>query len=210
MKRIAHLCLAGALMVVLGASLSVAQDSSDDLGKYARQQKKQKESAPAPAKVFDNDNLPTSEHISVVGSESKSSSSDASTAATGTDSSNPSSDQTVTGNDKKPAAVEPGQSAVDRQEAFADWQSKIKQQKDALDLATRELDVVKREYALRAATVASDVGYRLRNSAQWDKEDKQYKEQIAAKQRAVDSAKQKLDGLQEDARKAGVPNKMRE
>jgi Skp family chaperone for outer membrane proteins len=70
--------------------------------------------------------------------------------------------------------------------------------------------VRKREYALRAATVATDVGYRLRNSAQWDKEDKQYKEQIAAKQKEVDAAKQKLDELQSDARKAGVPTKLRE
>ena len=63
----------------------------------------------------------------------------------------------------------------------------------------------KREYRLRAAAVYSDAGNRLRNSATWDKEDQQYKEQIAAKQKAVDAAKQQLAALEEQARRSGVP-----
>ena len=42
--------------------------------------------------------------------------------------------------------------------------------------------------------------------ADWDKQDAQYKQQIADKQKALDDAKQKLDDMQEDARKAGVPS----
>jgi hypothetical protein len=56
----------------------------------------------------------------------------------------------------------------------------------------------------------SDAGNRMRNSAQWDKEDRDYKQQIEDKQKAVDAAKQGLDDLMEQARKAGVPSKMRE
>ena len=51
----------------------------------------------------------------------------------------------------------------------------------------------------------ADAGNRMRNSGDWDKQDAQYKQQIADKQKSLDEAKQKLDDLQESARKAGVP-----
>jgi len=54
----------------------------------------------------------------------------------------------------------------------------------------------------------ADAGNRIRNSAQWDKEDADYKQKIADKQKAVDDAKQKLDDMKEEARKAGVPSAM--
>jgi hypothetical protein len=50
----------------------------------------------------------------------------------------------------------------------------------------------------------------MRNSADWDKQDAQYKQQIADKQKALDEAKQKLEDLQEEARKAGAPASVRE
>jgi LAS superfamily LD-carboxypeptidase LdcB len=54
----------------------------------------------------------------------------------------------------------------------------------------------------------ADAGNRIRNSAQWDKQDADYKQKIADKQKAVDDAKQKLEEMQEEARKAGVPSSM--
>ncbi len=50
----------------------------------------------------------------------------------------------------------------------------------------------------------SDAGNRLRNSANWDKEDADFKKQLDEKQKAVDAAKQDLENLTEQARKAGV------
>jgi hypothetical protein len=69
---------------------------------------------------------------------------------------------------------------------------------------------LQREYRLRAAAFYADAGNRMRDSKDWDKEDREYKDHIAEKQKAVDEAKQKLDQLQEDARKAGVPTSARE
>jgi len=97
-----------------------------------------------------------------------------------------------------------------KEAAWKQWGDKIKAQQDTIDLATRELDVLQREYQIRAAALYADAGNRLRNSADWDKQDAQYKQQIADKQKAVDDAKQKLEGLQEEARKAGVPSSVRE
>ena len=75
---------------------------------------------------------------------------------------------------------------------------------------SRELDVLQREYQLRAAAMYADAGNRLRNEGDWDKQDAQYKQQIADKQKALDDAKQKLEDMLEDARKAGVPASIRE
>jgi hypothetical protein len=75
---------------------------------------------------------------------------------------------------------------------------------------SRELDVLQREYQIRAAAMYADAGNRLRNQADWDKQDTQYKQQIADKQKAVDEAKQKLEELQENARKAGAPTSVQE
>ena len=70
--------------------------------------------------------------------------------------------------------------------------------------------MLQREYRLRAAAFYADAGNRLRNAGAWDKEDAQYKQQIADKQKAVNDAKQALDNLQEQARKSGVPSSVRE
>ncbi len=91
-----------------------------------------------------------------------------------------------------------------------EWQQKLTAQKDQIDLADRELDVLKREYQIRAAAFYADAGDRLRNSAAWDRQDTQYKQQLADKQKALDDAKQKLEEMQEEARKAGIPAAMRE
>ncbi len=100
--------------------------------------------------------------------------------------------------------------AADAQKVNDQWKQKIADQQGKIDLLSRELDVTQREYRLRAAAFYADAGNRLRGSATWDKEDAQYKQQIAQKQKAVDDAKKALDDLKEQARKAGVPAKLRE
>jgi hypothetical protein len=69
---------------------------------------------------------------------------------------------------------------------------------------------MQREYRLRAAAMYADVGNRLRNQTQWDKDDATYKTQVEQKKKEVDAAKQALTDLQEQARKAGVPARLRE
>ena len=204
MKRMNYLWLGVLLMATTPLAMSAAQTQDNSLGEYARAKKKDKPSSSK--KVYDNENLPQDQHISVVGqapSESRDNQS------SGTASSNESAKPS---DESKPAKTEvtPGENPEDREKVYADWQKKIKDQKAALDLAQRELDVAQREYRLRSAAVYADVGYRLRNAAQWDKEDQQYKQQIAAKQKEVEAAKQALTTMQEQARKSGVPSDHRD
>jgi hypothetical protein len=203
MKHLKHIGLGFvlALFTVLLSYPSAAQSTSSapdhsSLGDYARKVRKDSDAGKPKPKVFDNDNLPTNDKLSIVGP--------APTSTSAPDASDKS------GADSKDAAAKPATSADDelarKKAVWKGWQDKLTAQKDSIDLASRELDVLTREYQLRAAVVYADVGNRMRNSAQWDKEDADYKQKIADKQKAVAEAKQKLEDMKEEARKAGVPS----
>jgi len=184
------------------------QSSVQSLGEYARQVRKEPDGKPKP-KVFDNDNLPKQDKLSIVGKPAEppqetvteeKSAEDANAAA-------------QPANESKLQSANPPAANLDqaaKEAAWKQWGDKIAEQQKAIDLLQRELDVVQREYQVRAAAMYADVGNRLRNSAEWDKQDAQYKQQIADKQKALDDGKQKLDDMREEARKAGVPSSIRE
>jgi hypothetical protein len=176
-----------------------AQDQSS-LGDYARKIHKDSATAKPKPKVFDNDNIPRDQQISIVGEQPAASAGTTTGDAT---------DKTAKPADSKDAAKPASaDEEAKKQAAWKEWQNKLSAQKDAIDLASRELDVLQREYQLRAAEMYADVGNRLRNETQWDKQEAQYKQQIADKQKSVEDAKQKLDDMKEQARKAGVPSAM--
>jgi hypothetical protein len=198
-----------------------AQDSASgsSLGDYARQVRKDPGTAAKP-KVFDNDNLPRQDKLSIVGQPSAPEASNAGDAkAAQSDTVTPAGSDSKT-SDSKGAAPEkapltstkttPQDDEQAKQAAVKQWSDKLAAQKDQIDLLVRELDVVQREYQIRAAAMYADAGNRMRNSGEWDKQDAQYKQQIADKQKSLDEAKQKLEDLQEEARKAGVPSSVRE
>jgi len=236
MKRIAYsgiglvllLGMAGLPAGAQSQAPSAAQDSSSgsSLGAYARQVRKDPGTSSRP-KVYDNDNLPKDDKLSVVGTPS---SGDNSADAQPAESDNPPANANAAapavppggeakpGTETKTSEVKPPTATVKtaeedeaaKQAAWKQWGDKIAAQKEQIDLAARELDVLQREYQIRAAAMYADAGNRMRNEADWDKQDAQYKQQIADKQKALDDAKQKLDDIQEDARKAGAPTSVRE
>jgi hypothetical protein len=104
------------------------------------------------------------------------------------------------------SGVKPGQGSEDRKKAVDAWKEKLGAQQAKIDLLARELDVMQRESQIRAAAFYADAGNRLRNSADWDTQDRKYKEQIADKRKAIDEAKTQLSDLQEQARKSGAPS----
>jgi len=185
----------GAMLLAFpaGAQTTSQDQGQSSLGDYARKVRKDPGAAKAKPKVFDNDNLPTNDKLSVVGPA-------------------PAADATQKPADSKDAAAKPAASADEeqakKQAAWKAWQDKLTAQKDSIDLASRELDVLQREYQLRAAAMYADVGNRMRNATQWDKEEADYKQKLADKQKAVEDGKQKLEDMKEEARKAGVPAAM--
>lgn len=210
MKRIALLFTTATFVAILAVSFASAQNAP--LGDLARQVRKQK---PAPTtKTFDNDNLPKDDKVSVVGEGSEQSSNGNTPDANNT-SGQPKEQPAPSGDTANSSPSSDQQTSADEEQArkqamYKEWQDKIRHQREAIDLANRELDVANREYRLRAAAFYADAGNRLRNAGSWDKEDSQYKDQIAAKQKTLDEAKKTLDDMQEQARKAGVPASMRD
>jgi hypothetical protein len=171
--------------------------------------------------VYDNDNLPTSSSLSVVGQESntdadkdsKSQAKDGDKDATGKTADGKSADaKSADGKsaaDKKSdkdAEMKSGQSAEDREKALAALKVKLDDQKKQIDLLARELDVLKREHDIKQTEFYADTARRVQNPNGFVAEDAKYKTQIADKQKALDAAKQKLTDMQEDARKSGAPN----
>jgi hypothetical protein len=186
--------------------------SGQALGTYARQVRKTPETGNKP-KVFDNDNLPKSDHLSIVGKPlapaSEQPQTEAKTENAPATTGEASNEAKTASTEKTPASKAPEDEAS-KQTAWKQWGDKIRSQQQQIDLLSRELDVLQREYQIRAAAMYADAGNRLRNQADWDKQDAQYKQQIADKQKAVDEAKQKLEELQENARKAGAPTSVQE
>jgi len=231
MKRVTYFRFGLSLYIGLLALSAGAQNqanaqgqtsSGSSLGDYARQVRKDTpQAAKAKPKVFDNDNLPREDKLSVIGepasapapsanAEAKPAGPGASAPAAGE--AKPSGETKSEAQPAKPETKEkPAEDDVAAKQAlWKQWQEKLASQRDQIELMQRELDVLQREYQIRAAAFYADAGNRLRNSGAWDKSDAQYKQQIADKTKALDDAKQKLDDMDEQARKAGVPAGMRE
>lgn len=189
MKR--TICLAIGVLLLLGVNIASAQS----LGEAARAARKGKTHQSTANHQYDNDNLPKNDTLSVVGPAPAASANAGN--QTGDINAQAQTTPAPTEADRKAAAEE-------RQRAADDWKNKIDDQKSKVESLSHELELTQREYRLRAVAMYSDAGNRLRNSAAWDKEDADFKKQLDAKQKAVDAAKQDLDNLQEQARKAGV------
>ncbi len=204
MKRIVLSVLSVMIVSIFATALASAQadTSSQSLADYAKTVKKQQAQKPPASKHFDNDNLPKNDHLSVVGAQPDQGSEAQAQPQEGTPGE---ADKSA---DK--GAPAPGSSPEEKQAFYQGWKKKIEDQKASIDLKARELDVLQREYRMRAAAMYADVGNRLRNSTQWDKEDADYKQKIADKEKAVNDDKQKLEDMQEEARKAGVPSSFRD
>jgi len=82
----------------------------------------------------------------------------------------------------------------------------IETQKKEIAQLQRELDVAEREARLRAAAYYADAGVMLRDQAKFAEDSRKAQSEIDGKKQALADAKGKLDDLQEQARKAGLPS----
>ena len=178
MNRIRFAVMGGTLAGMMLALPTVAQQS---LGDVARQLRKDKR--PSTSKVYTNDNLPTSGGLSVAPRPAA-----------------PEAD--VKDKDKADAAV----SDDARKKAGEEWRKNIDDQKKAIAGLERELDLMQREYKLRAAVYYADAGNALRDGKKWADDERKYQSDTADKQKALTDARQKLEDLREQARKAGIPS----
>jgi chromosome segregation ATPase len=83
-------------------------------------------------------------------------------------------------------------------------QKQIESEKKEVATLQRELDIAQREARLRAAAFYGDAGTMLRDQAKFAEDTRKEQGEINDKKKALDAAQQKLDDLQEQARKAGM------
>jgi hypothetical protein len=174
---------------IAAASALAVCAQAQSLGDAAREQRTNKPEAPQ-SKVFTNDNLPTGGGITIVGVP------EAPPAAA------------PKGRAAAAAAASDGgaPSAEDQAKAADKIKADVQKQKDQIAQLERELDVSTREWKLRQAAYYADAGNQLRDPKAWADAERKYNDETTQKQQAVADAKQKLDDLQEQARKSGLPS----
>lgn len=210
MNRSISVWVVAIVLSLVATNIVAAQSQTQPLGDYARAVKKGKRppDAKTAPKVYDNDNLPASTSISVVGdsssSDQKNGDSQDQDKAKNPDGTKKQDDSS--GEKKPEPKLKEGQSAEERQKALDHWKDKLGEQKDKISLVSRELDVLQRERQLKFAEFYSDTARRTQNPNGFVDEDAKYKQQIADKQKQLDDAKGKLNDMQDDARKSGAPN----
>ena len=172
--------------VLLSAAAAFGQSApQQSLGDLARAARAHKRAAATPDMVFDNDSFVASAPVNVVGKVEPESATD--------------SKSTQKSGEAKPAAD-------DRKKAESEWRDKITAQKKAIADIDRELDLLQREYKLRQVAYYADAGVQLRDSKKWADEDRKYRDDISDRAKKAQDAKQKLEDLREQGRKAGIPS----
>jgi uncharacterized coiled-coil protein SlyX len=181
MNRILNYSIAGLFFagMAIGASAQSASDQNVSLGSFARAERVDKK--PDTSKHFDNDNMPRTDKLSVVGDANPQQAEDAAA----------------------PAPAQPSAQAANQASAD-EIKKEVTEQQSKVELLSRELTVAQKESQLHTSDMYGDAGNRLRNSASWDKNQTSNQSDIAQKQKDLDEAKEKLTDLQEQARKAGV------
>lgn len=197
-------------LVVMFALCAGAQ-SVVDVAKQTRAKQK----ANPNARVIDNDVIPST--IEISSSSAPAANSSAPSAATASTADTKSGATSIPAETRKDepgkqdaakddkASSEKSPSADDDKKNIDAWKKQINDQKKEISQLERELNVAQREAGLHNAVYYADAGAMLRDSARFADDSRKLQAEIDSKSQALADAKQKLADLQEDARKAGVP-----
>jgi len=208
-------------LILTGLLAGVAAAQTDSLADAARKQKQQNTGKPTAAKVFTNDDLPQAETISTVGAAPA----EAAPVHIASDTGNQTGYEQPMGHAaaqpaapadtasaKDPAAKdkEKEDPAKDKKKTWEDWRGRIEKQRQAVENMQKENDELERQYKLTTGNFYNSAQERIYDGAAMAKEDAAYKQQMEQKKKAMDEARQKVDDLQEEARRAGVPSGYRD
>jgi len=168
------------------AAVLAVSANAQSLADAAREQRANKPETPQ-AKVYTNDNLPTGGGITVIGAPAPPAPATPAKAASTT---------------PTPAAS----SEADSQKAADKLKADVQTQKEQISRLEHELDVATREWKLQQATYYADAGNQLRDPAAFAARERKFNDETKQKQEAIADAKQKLEDMQEQARKSGLPS----
>lgn len=200
MKKLVSLFITLACLLVVSAG---AQSLADVAAQTRARQK-----ANPNAKVIDNDILPSVANADSYGSPYETKKDDATAnKAVNSDEKKDADKKDADKGDKKDAEKkDDGKKDDDKtaEKSSDGFKKKIEDQQKQITQLQRELDVAQREARLRAAAYYADAGTMLRDQGKFAEDSRKLQAEIDAKTQALADAKQKLEDLQEQARKSGV------
>ena len=167
------------------------QQQADSIAEAARRSREQKKEQPKPAKVWDNDTMPTKPGgVNVVGASAPNSAASGNPQAANV--------QAAGGAAEAGAAKSGGKSASD----LKALQASLAAAKDQLQAVKTELDILQRKYTLDSQMYYVKPNY----AADTDGAAKLAgeKSQIDAKQQEVDAAQKKVSQLEEELKNSGA------
>jgi ribosomal protein L34 len=186
------------LLSVCSAQQGAGGQNAVPLGDVAR--KARVKASKTPAKVITNDDLAGTGPDFANGAARTAAAGDASAGAdvpAKADAASPAKEPS-----QAPASTDMG--ADDVRKRDDGFRARYLELKGNLVLVERELKVAQREYEVQSAEFYADAGRQLRDSKAWAERQKKHEDEIAAKQKQVDKAKEELEKLTDEGRKAGV------
>jgi hypothetical protein len=99
---------------------------------------------------------------------------------------------------------EPAKKAEEQKKQEAEWNSRFSLQREKISLQERELKLAEQEFQQKQIAHMGDVNGRVNNQQQYAEAERLDREELAQKQQKLNAEREKLNGMQEDARHAGV------
>ncbi|MGH9717253.1 MAG: hypothetical protein ACRD4R_11075 [Candidatus Acidiferrales bacterium] len=161
------------------APAQISTSQQDALAAAARRAREQKKNQPKSAKVWDNDNIPTSGGITVIGNTAESVAPASST------------ERSPAANSKASSTKESAESAKKKN---SDEEAQLKAAKENLKTAQTDLDFAQRKYRLDQQDFYQNPNYSSDTSGAAALQGEQ--NQIDAKKQAVQAAQEKVNGLE--------------
>jgi hypothetical protein len=201
MKRLLIFSIAALILAATAAAQSTAaQSDQQSVADVARQLRKQRATTPA-RRTFTNDDLPRDTVVNVSGAATADADADKAKSDDAADAT-----KDPASKDAKDTKNKPATDSDTEQKQIAAWQSRLAAQKKEVSDLEHELDIMQREEKLREAQLYWDAGNRLRDDKKWAEEEQKHNDDVADKTAKLQAAREKLDQMKEEARKAGVPS----
>lgn len=170
-----------AVCATAGRASAQAAQAQDPLAAAARQAREKQKEQPKPAKVWDNDNIPSSGQVSVVGNAAQGAPGPGSAAKT------------------EQQGQKSGASSAEKK---SDLEAQLKSAKDDLKNLQTTLDFAQRKLALDQASYYQKPDYASDTAGAQKLKDEQ--SDIDAKQQQVDAAQKKVDDLEAQVQSSGT------
>jgi len=180
-------------VIVLALGMGACTLLAQNLGEVARETRNTPH--PRAKRVVTNDEIPSVDTMSTAPASAKN--------ATGR--AKDSDDKTSKVGSEKPAAAgELAKREEERKKQEAEWNNKFSAERDKISLLEREFKVAEQEFKQKQIAHLADANARVNNQQQYAEAEKLDREDLDQKQQKLNAEREKLAGMQEEARHDGV------